>query len=232
MKYFWLIGLVLITLQSQAGLFDDDVARQQITDLQKESNLRLQQLEAANRKMLDVVNQMQQMQSDIAKLTGKVDELSYELGMAQKRQQDLYVDLDARLLPFENSKIQAQIQSETKILDVVTANIRAGKYPQAMFSLKKFMTTYPQSKQLGAAYYWLGMSYVGMKDFSNAKINLQKVVTDFSETAHAPDALLAIASIAANQGDTAVSTQTLRTLIQRYGNSAAAQQAKAALASK
>lgn len=212
-----------------AGLFDDDEARRQIATLQKESNERLQQLEVANRQMLDLVNQIEHMQTDIADLKGKVDELTYGLQAAQKRQQDLYVDLDSRLKPFEGEKNQAQAQAENQVLNAVTANIRAGKYKEAMFSLHKFIATYPQSKQLGTAYYWLGMSQAGMKHYAGAQASLHKVAAEYADDRYAPDAMLALASVQASQGDKTASIQTLYALRERYASSPAAQQAKRAL---
>jgi tol-pal system protein YbgF len=224
--------LGLWQLQAQAGLFDDDEARRQIATLQEQSNTRLQQLEMANRKMLDLANQVEQMQSEIAALKGKVDELNYGLQITQKRQQDLYVDLDSRIKPIEDIKSQAQTQAATKLLHTVTANIRAGKYKEAMWSLQKFIATYPHSEQMGAAYYWLGMSQAGLKHFTEARTSLAKVAADFPTDSHAPDALLALASVEASQGNKVAAVQTLSTLVERYNDSTAAQQAKKALASK
>jgi tol-pal system protein YbgF len=228
-----LAGLLMLgvwQLQAHAGLFDDDEARRQIAVLQKQSNERLQQLEIANRKMLDLANQVEQMQSDIAQLKGKVDELDYGLQTAQKRQQDLYVDLDNRIKPIEGIRSQVQAQAANKVLNAVTVNVRAGKYREAMLSLQKFIAAHPQSEQLGAAYYWLGMSQAGMKNFTDAHRSLSTVAAEFPEDSHAPEALLALASVQASQGDKAASVQTLNVLVERYSNSTAAQQAKRALA--
>lgn len=229
----WLIAIgLLAAVQAHAGLFDDNEARRQIDELQKESNLRLQQLETANRKMLDLMNQIQEMQRDIAELKGKVDELTYGLQVAQKRQQDLYVDLDSRIKPFENSKNQAQLQAENKTLNAVTANIRAGKYKEAAFSLQKFINANPQSSQLGTAYYWLGMSQAGMKNFSAAESSLRRVIDSYADDTHAPDAMLALASVQSSSGNKAAARQTLQALVERYADSQAAQQARQALAAK
>ena len=183
----------------------------------------------ANRKMLDLANLVEQMQSDIAELKGRVDEVNYGLQMAQKRQQDLYVDLDNRLTSFEAGKSQAQLSTESKILHTASAYIHAGKYDEARVSLQKFIAAHPHSKQLGTAYYWLGMSQAGMKNFTSAQLLLTKVATEFPDDPHAPEALLALASVQASQKDKAASVQTLHALIERYSQSTAAQQAKKAL---
>lgn len=215
---------------AQAGLFDDDEARRQIAHLQKESDTRLQQLEIANRKMLDLVNQLTSMQSHIAELKGRMDELTFALQTSQKQQQDLYVDVDNRIKLLEEVKNQVQPPIDNKLFAAVTANIRAGKYKEARFSLQKFIEQSPKSPQLAVAYYWLGMSQAGLKQLTEASVSLRKVFTDYPEDSYAPEAMLALGSVQAAQGNKAVSSQTLHTLIGRYANSTAAQHAKKFLA--
>lgn len=222
----------LLPTNALAGLFDDDEARRQIAALENSSNQRLQQLEAANRKILDLVNQMERMQNDIAQLKGRVDELNHLVELEQKQQKDLYIDLDNRLKMIEETKNQTQNQAEGKILSAIANNVRAGKYKAAMFSAQRFIATNPDSKLLGGAYYWLGLSQAGMKQWSIAETNLQKMIHEFPEEEYVPDAMLALASVQAYQGKDVISDRTLRLLIERYKNSPAALQAKKALASE
>lgn len=228
-----LLGIFIslfLQVPALAGLFDDDQARQQIAALKAESHERLQQLEIANRKMLDLVNQVERMQTEIAQLKGRVDELNYGLESTQKRQQDLYVDLDSRLSSKENQKLSDPTLVEEKNLNAIVNNVQAQKYKAAMFSLQKFIANYPESKQMGAAYYWLGMSYAGMKQWHEAEITLHKVITMYPEDLHTPNAMLALASVQLSQENKMASNRTLQLLIQRYKESPAAQQAKRALA--
>lgn len=224
-----LVGLFSIQTSVLAGLFDDDKARQQIAALKVESHERLQQLEMANRKMLDLANHVERMQAEIAQLKGRVDELNYSLESTQKRQQDLYVDLDSRMNSKENQKPVDQTLVEEKTLNTIANNVQAQKYKAALFSLQKFIANYPESKQMGAAYYWLGMSYAGMKQWHEAELTLHKVMTMYPEDPYAPNAMLALASVQLSQENKMASNRTLQLLIQRYKESSAAQQAKRAL---
>src|SRR5438477_6739327 len=95
---------------AHAALFDDDEARKRIESLkgrvdQLESSLsaRLGTLEATvkNQGLVELLHDVEQIKADIAKLRGQYEVLTYELEQAQKRQRDLYLDLDGRLRKLE-----------------------------------------------------------------------------------------------------------------------------------
>jgi len=104
----FLLVLQLATTPARAALFDDDEARKRIDTLrgrvdQLERTLgqRLDELEAKNAAVVDLFKDVEQIKSDIAKLRGQYEVLTYELEQAQKRQRDLYLDLDSRLRKLE-----------------------------------------------------------------------------------------------------------------------------------
>ena len=98
----------LATAPARAALFDDDEARTRIETLrgrvdQIERSLgqRLDALETKNAAVVDLFKDVEQIKADIAKLRGHYEVLTYELEQAQKRQRDLYLDLDSRLRKLE-----------------------------------------------------------------------------------------------------------------------------------
>jgi tol-pal system protein YbgF len=97
---------------AHAALFDDDEARKRIELLksrvdQLESSLggRLGTLESTvkSQGLVDLLRDVEQIKADIAKLRGQYEVLTYELEQAQKRQRDLYLDLDGRLRKLEGA---------------------------------------------------------------------------------------------------------------------------------
>ena len=101
---------------AQAALFDDEEARQRIEAtnqrlslLQRQVEDRLAQLElqAKSGAVADLATQIQLLQGDIAKLRGQIEVVTYELEQSQKRQRDLYVDLDTRLRKIESAAAAA-----------------------------------------------------------------------------------------------------------------------------
>src|SRR5207244_10733252 len=51
--------------------------------------------------LVDLFNQVELLKAEAARLRGQIEVLSYELNEAQKRQRDLYVDLDSRMRRME-----------------------------------------------------------------------------------------------------------------------------------
>ena len=106
------LALAALTHGAHAALFDDDEARKRIaetnnrlTQVQKQLEDRVAALEAQLRSggLVDLFNSVEQIKGDIARLRGQVEVLTYELEQAQKRQPDLYVDLDSRVRKLEGA---------------------------------------------------------------------------------------------------------------------------------
>jgi tol-pal system protein YbgF len=108
----WLAALALLAQLAAApargALFDDDEARRRIDQLRA----RVDQIEASLRNVEDTVKgqglgdllrDVEQIKSDLAKLRGQYEVLGYELEQANKRQRDLYLDLDGRLRKLEQA---------------------------------------------------------------------------------------------------------------------------------
>ena len=112
------LGLALAALAQQAGaqLFDDNEARRRIADtnvrlseVQRKLEERIGALELQLRSggLVELANQMEIIKGDIARLRGQIEVLTHELGEAQKRQRDLYVDLDSRMRKLETAQAAA-----------------------------------------------------------------------------------------------------------------------------
>ena len=95
---------------AHAGLFDDEEARKQIVQLrsqmaetQRTLDQRIAELEAQarNRSIIDLFNQVETLKTEFARLRGQIELLQNEMENTQKRQRDLYVDLDGRLRKVE-----------------------------------------------------------------------------------------------------------------------------------
>jgi tol-pal system protein YbgF len=101
---------MLVTFTARAALFDDDEARkrieatnQRLTQVQKEVDDRIAALETQlkSQGLIELFNQVELLKSDVARLRGQIEVLTYEQAEGQKRQRDLYVDLDTRLRKIE-----------------------------------------------------------------------------------------------------------------------------------
>jgi tol-pal system protein YbgF len=135
------VALFLVAHVAHAALFDDDEARRRIestnvrlTQLQREIEDRLTALEqqVKGQGLADLSNQMQGLQSDIAKLRGQIEVVTYELEQAQKRQRDLYVDLDTRLRKIESSAAGAEKTEPANPANAAAGAPPAGAPPQTL----------------------------------------------------------------------------------------------------
>lgn len=94
---------------ANAALFDDDEARKRIANtntrldqIQTDLETRLTSLEQQLKSQgLDLLREVEGIKSDVARIRGQIEVLVYELTEAQKRQKDLYVDLDLRMRKIE-----------------------------------------------------------------------------------------------------------------------------------
>ncbi len=106
----------LAVTAAHAGMFDDEEARKQILQLRSQTaesqrvlDQRIAELEAQarNRSIIDLFNQVETLKAEIARQRGQIELLQNELENTQKRQRDLYVDLDGRM-----RKTEAQLAEQ------------------------------------------------------------------------------------------------------------------------
>jgi tol-pal system protein YbgF len=187
--------------------------------------------------LLELVNQIEALKQEIAGLRGQIEVMGNRVEGLDKRQKDLYVDLDTRLRKFESAKsdqdkVALAAQAEQQAYEAGLAQFKANNYGAAIQSLQSFLTAYPQSQLAPSAQYWIGNAHYALREYKNAIAAQQKLISIWPDSAKAPDALLNIASSQAEMGDAKGSRATLQTLVSKYPNSPAAEQAKQRLAKK
>ena len=241
------IALFIVTLgasHAQAGMFDDEEARRQITDLTIKSDARFDQQGKAQ---LDLATQLQRQSEEIARLCGQVETLSYELETAKKRQQDFYLDLDTRLRKFEpqaggsaavdpasgaNSPAAADPARESKDYEVALNQFKAAKYKEAAWAFSAFVKKYPDSSLAPNAQFWLGNAWVAQRNCAKAVEAHSVVTTRWADSPKAPDSWLAMANCQQEMGNPAAARRSLEATIAKYPNSPAADTARQRLKTK
>ena len=103
------VGL-LSSLHAAAGLLDDDVARKDIKDLRaqteqqnRDNDAKFLKLEESikNIGIIGLLNQIEQLNAEIARLRGQIEVLGNQNDQFTKRQKDFYLDIDTRLRKLE-----------------------------------------------------------------------------------------------------------------------------------
>jgi tol-pal system protein YbgF len=252
-------ALLLLSLcfaiPAQAGLLEDDEARQQIQQL----DARVLKLEDAvkqqTKSMLDLQSQIEALNTDIRKLRGQNEEISHGLQDAEKRQKDFYVDLDTRLRHFESAEETAKETAaaaasapvapaaivpvdlsdpapENRAFENAYGLFKAGSHASAVKAFQEFIAKYPDSVHVPNADYWLGNAQFALKNYKGALITYQGLLKDSPGISKAPDAMLNVARCQRELKQAVAAKKTLKQLIAQYPASEAAAKAKKLLAAK
>lgn len=262
MKARWLASLAALmaallgAVPAHAGLFDDEDARRQIADLKATTSDRLDKLEAATRGQLELSNQIEALRSDLARLVGQIEVLTYEQDSAQKRQKDFYIDLDTRLRKLEGPAApgaatppageeprpgtaaaapaapKSDPAAEAREYEAALNYFKGGKYKEAANGLDGFVKAHPDSSLAPSAQYWLGNSYFAQRDCKKAIDAQNVVVAKWPDSPKAPDALLNVATCQQELGDTKAAKKTLEALAAKYPSAPAAESARQRLKKK
>ena len=246
--------VALLAAPAHAALFDDDEARQRIDGLKRQVEIgqrvvdeRLGKLEAAvqdRRALLELSALIDALRQDMAKLRGQVEVLVNQTETIERRQRDLYVDLDARLRKTEQAQArleQAQEKlgapereaaREKETYEAGLTQFKQGNYGASIAAFQGFMGSFPASPLLPSAQYWIGNAHYALRDFKSAIVAQQKLVQSWPDNPKAPDGLLNIASSQLESGDAKAARETLQLLVKRYPASPAAEQAKQRLAKR
>ncbi len=259
--------LCLSAHAAQAALFDDEEARKRITQtserldkLQRDLEARLTVIEQLTKNQgLDLFNQIEALKGDVARMRGQIEVLTHELTEAQKRQRDLYVDLDARLRKLETAQApvappagevpadgapaatpgaasavpgSASATAEQRAYDVALDQFKRGDYLGAIAGFGAFVKTYPKSALAPSAQYWIGNAQFARRDYRGAIAAQRRLLATYPDSTKVPDALLNIASAQFELGEAAVARRTLGELIDKYPQSESAAKARQRLSGR
>jgi tol-pal system protein YbgF len=258
-----LLALAFAAPSFAQGLFDDNEARRrvealrsQIVENQRIVDERLSKMESAvagatdRSAVLQLSNQIEALRGDIAKMRGQLEVVSNQVETADKRQKDLYLDIDTRIRKLEEAREQAASAAaaqpatpaapaapaespqaaETRAYQSALDQFKLGNYPMAVASMQVFLLNHPNSTLAPNAQYWIGMAHSGQRDYKSAIAAQRKLLASWPESDKAPDALLSIASSQETMGDRRSAQKTLEEVVARYPSSSAAASAKQRIA--
>ncbi|MDD5296256.1 MAG: tol-pal system protein YbgF [Rhodocyclaceae bacterium] len=233
--------LALSTLPAWAGVFDGD-ALKAVTLLRNEHDAKLNKLEEAAQNQLEAANQLEGLKAEVARLRGQVEVLTFELGQAQKRMQDYYVDLDNRLRKQEAALAAAEAAPkqpavadpalETQAFEAALNLFKANKFKESADAFGNLIASYPAGAFAPSAHFWAGNAYFQLREWAKAVELYSALVQKWPGDAKAPDALLQLSEARRESGDAKAAQDGLEDLVLRYPDSPAAATAKQRLAKK
>jgi len=208
--------------------------------------------------LMNLITRVDQLQNEVKRLNGENESLRHELEQMQKRQREMYIDLDERLTqqaqatppqtespaePTSEAPTSEQPAQQTQAPESAPASVedgeaayqsalqtlRSGQYQEAITALQAFPEQYPGSTYLPNAYYWQGEAKYVLREFADAAALFQIVIDQYPSSTKVPDALLKRGFSEQEMGDSQRATATLQQVIEQYPDSSAARLAKVRL---
>lgn len=245
----------LLPATAQAALFEDTDARRALIDLRARYNEQAKQIETlqaqvealqkaldqrvdpALRGNLDLQNQLEALRQEMAKLRGQVEVQANELAITQRRQKDLFADVDSRVKRFEPTQVQLDGKTvsvdpaEKRGYEAALAQFRGGDFRGALTAFQQFNAQYPDSPYGPNAQFWIGNAQFALKDYKSAIATHQGFLAKHADHPRAPDAMLNMGYAQIESNDRRTARKTLETVVERYPDTPAAQAAKERLPS-
>jgi tol-pal system protein YbgF len=132
----------------------------------------------------------------------------------------------AKQLPVIEEK---DVLSDKEFYDKTLTIYKEGKYEEAVTGFKNFIKKYPKSDLTDNAQFWIGESYMALKQYEQAILAYQGVIKEYPKGNKVPNAMLRQALAFYEIKDTKSSRILLKRIIKKYPGSNEAKIAKAKL---
>jgi tol-pal system protein YbgF len=208
-------------------------------------------LEARNRAQVEILRQLDDLQSEVNELRGVTELHTHQLGQVLERQRELYQELDRRVnealkskqpsAPTMHANGSVTVNTESGYSNNLSENesydravnlvLKDKRYEQAITEFNVFIKKYPNSTYAANAHYWLGQLLFNKGDLAQAEKEFNVVVEQFKNSSKRGDSLLKLAAIAQKQNNKNRAVNLYKQIIAQYPNTSTAKLAQARLAS-
>jgi tol-pal system protein YbgF len=208
-----------------------------------------------NQASAELFYMLQQLQGDLRRLQGEMEEQRHLLERLEQQGRDRYIDLDQRILKLTAAQQQAQAAAsaapasatpapasvqakdyrqpsaeESKAYNSIVDLIRnQKKYDQAITQIYEFLDTYPEGDLTVNAYYWLGEVYLVKPQLEQAKQAFSIVATRFADHRKAADSTYKLGVTLDKLGEKDEAGRRMQTVVNNYPDSSAAKLAQSYL---
>ena len=208
-----------------------------------------------NQASAELFYMLQQLQGDLRRLQGEVEEQRHLVDRLEQQGRDRYIDLDQRILKLTAAQQQAQAAAsaapapaaqapasvqakdyrqpsaeESKAYNSIVDLIRnQKKYDQAITQIYEFLDTYPEGDLTVNAYYWLGEVYLVKPQLEQAKQAFSIVATRFADHRKAADSTYKLGVTLDRLGEKEEAGRRMQTVVKNYPASSAAKLAQSYL---
>ncbi len=186
--------------------------------------------------------QMQQLQQEVMRLNGIVEEQANELRKLKSQSLERYVDLDKRLSALGSGAVAggavasavntpaapsssggsggAELPGEGDAYRSAYSLVRGQKFDQAVDAFNQFLRNYPDGKYAANAHYWLGELYlvIDPADLESSRQSFTLLLDRYPDNPKAPDAMYKLGKVQFLKGNREKSKEYLDRVIREYGN--------------
>jgi tol-pal system protein YbgF len=173
---------------------------------------------------------VQQLEEEIRRLNGLVEEQASLLMRLQDQSLERYVEMDRRLAAIGTIDPSTVIEGDEETdspapddtapsADVPVAVVRERQFEAAVGAFNTFLASYPFGRFAPNAHYWLGELYLVIEpvDPESARQNFQLLLDQYPNDRKVPDALYKLGRVHALKGNVDRSKEYLNKVIADYG---------------
>jgi len=202
---------------------------------------------AAQESLLDVIQQLEQMQTELRQLRDAVEVQGYELNQLKARNRDLNEDLDRRLRALEQPVASGETPAsgvasptasaapkpvtpeQQQEYDAAFELMKQGNYERAVKAFREFNNKHPHNGLADNAQYWIAEGTYVQRHYKPALDEFAKVLSGYPHSQKLPDALLKIGYAHYELGAYDKARKALNDVLARFPNTPAAKLAAARL---
>lgn len=187
--------------------------------------------------------QMQQLQQEVMRLNGKVEQQSFELSSLKEQSLQRYMDLDKRLGVTSvqpDSTVVPAVQTPASSTDSAVSNLAPGieqpgeasvyraayalvqgrQFDQAIPAFQQFLQRFPGGLYAANAHYWLGELYLVKEppDLESARQSFVLLLSEYPDNSKAPDALYKLGKVQFMKGNREKAKEYMDLVISQYGS--------------
>lgn len=195
--------------------------------------------------------QLQQLQEEVARLRGSLEEQQYEIQRLKQESLERYQDLDSRLSSAGQAPAAAPVApaanaaqtpapeaapaansapgdpaKEKLFYDAAFDLIKAKDFAKADQAFTAFLRKYPNSQYSGNAQYWLGEVKLTQGDLQGAGQAFARVSQSYPQHQKVADSLYKLADVEQRLGNSDKAKVILKQVIAQYPGTSAAQLAQ------
>lgn len=188
-------------------------------------------------------NQVQQLQQEVMRLNGLVEQQTYELRQLKEQSLERYLDIDRRLASGAaplgantsaaapaasrqpaSAAAAAEQPGEAEAYRAAYALVRGQEFAAAVPAFTRFLQNFPDGRYAPNAYYWLGELYLVLEpaDPEAARQSFMLLLGQYPSHAKIPDALYKLGRVHYIKGNPERAREFLERVRRDYPDSSAA----------